>query len=122
MRISDWSSDVCSSDPARDVAEHLRPVGHHVGANAVEHLDRNTCRMIRRAQHDRRDCGNETQLRDTARAVAGDVAGDFPAPGRAAEPRYLFEGAREIVRASGRGRVWQFVVIWVGGVSLNKKK
>src|SRR3546814_8074394 len=50
--------------------------------------------MSRRAQHDRRDCGNETQLRDTARAVAGDVAGDFPAPGREAEHRYIFEGER----------------------------
>src|SRR3546814_16843211 len=97
MRISDWSSDVCSSDLSPPVGVDLLRQLHSVGrVHRPERADRHRPEL------------------DGGGARAGAAAGDpRPAPGPAASV--------QIGRASCRERVCQYVSISVVAVSLQKK-
>src|SRR3546814_14920013 len=96
MRISDWSSDVCSSDLASDAVEY------DIADPAFHPFDWDSMRMLG-AVLDRR----------IARLQTGTGA---PAD---ASDEYL--AALEIGREACRERVCQYVYISVVAVSLNKK-
>src|SRR3546814_12267789 len=107
MRISDWSSDVCSSDlPAafdpRPRADRLagrpRALGDAGGA-----------------------CGPQAAF---AAAISWLVCRAVAVRARRDLPRRLDErvAGAAIGRASCRDRVWQFVSISVGAVTLKQKK
>src|SRR3546814_18225515 len=107
MRISEWSSDVCSSDLAWGIANRvvepaaLRPAALEVAS--------------RLARQPRASVTATKALMKRALAVADqmDCEGrEFAA--RLASP--------EIGRASCRDRVWQYVYISVVAVSYKKKK
>src|SRR3546814_20511167 len=102
MRISDWSSDVCSSDLQRVVACQPGDPVLAVGPGNFVVADR-------AGQH----------------VVAGGGAGEHPREGlpcrsREGDPATLGE-ARKIGRASCGERVWQ-VRVDLGGRSIIKKK
>src|SRR3546814_14435086 len=117
MRISDWSSDVCSSD---------LPVFRHIGdppcawAGAELRAGRGTPAF---AATDRRRYRESRAASGTSRSDHRDRA---PGGGRPAAPGYLPRLCRqsldEIGRASCRERVWQNVSISLVAVSLQKKK
>src|SRR3546814_12414623 len=95
MRISDWSSDVCSSDL--------------IGTRAIE----DTLRIFERCFGvDARHVG--TLFLDR-RGTAGTN------PGAGCTERVICDTRLKIGRAAGRGRVCQDVEISVGAVSLKKK-
>src|SRR3546814_16969998 len=104
MRISDWSSDVCSSDL-------LQPV-RLAGAVAVPQGQAGTADGAARAPERRRDPGGPAAGRD---AVAPLLRDSDREPGHYL-PRH------PIGRASLRERVCQYVLNLVGAVSLKKKK
>src|SRR3546814_18325785 len=94
MRISDWSSDVCSSDLSRhDVREHRAAVSDG--------------QLYRGPSPD--DC--ERLVRRSRRR--GDTIPDGPV--------YQVTSMREIGRASCRERVCKYVEISVVDVTINKK-
>src|SRR3546814_12998411 len=95
MRISDWSSDVCSSDLA------LRPCAGE-DSNAKQHAQQQPGKVIGGLRH-------------------GDGAVALAAFGTAAEEG-LDLLQHEIGRASGRERVCQYVKLSVVAVSLKKKR
>src|SRR3546814_15414414 len=100
MRISDWSSDVCSSD---------RPVAH-VLALAI---DRQRPALQRRKDHQR----DQLLGKLVGAVVVGAVAGDNRTPVG------MVPGAHEeIGRASWRESECQYVSISVVAVSLKKKQ
>src|SRR3546814_17655219 len=107
MRISDWSSDVCSSDLPRlpEVEEHLLLVAVIVGI-----AGRDLAAPVERKTH-----GFELA------AHRGDV---FRRPGGGMH--LVLEGGvlgrQEIGRASCRERVCQYVLMSVVAVSLKKKR
>src|SRR3546814_20420247 len=92
MRISDWSSDVCSSDLNERIAERLHPRPAHK-ANELE--------RARGDQQSGRDGvgGTRNPRRERQRG-----------------------GRDPIGRASGRERVFQYVSIAVVAVDLRKQK
>src|SRR3546814_15788464 len=102
MRISDWSSDVCSSDLAADPQPRRRRAG---AERICSGLLFTACR--RRPHHHRSDADLERR--------AG-------LPGYARPLHARTGGRMEIGRASWRERVCQYVKISVGAVSLKKKK
>src|SRR3546814_12261810 len=89
MRISDWSSDVCSSDLP------LQPPAEHGGAQGGA-LDRH--QQLHGREADRADADDGADPRRPAlrgRAAAGDArGGDRLAPGRSEERRVGKECAR----------------------------
>src|SRR3546814_18514486 len=105
MRISDWSSDVCSSDLLAESA-------------GLESLDRGLRGSVR-GRH--------------APPQFGRVRIAFGEHARRAEYRLQHQGARgirgqafgergrQIGRASGREKVWQYGLSSVGAVALKKK-
>src|SRR3546814_13333760 len=100
MRISDWSSDVCSSDLCGRASRPPRSVGVSNTAAGCATAVRSSCRRLRRAQ---------LALQITRRRVDSEASGD--------------RGATEqIGRASCRERVCQYVSISVVAVSLKKKE
>src|SRR3546814_17705556 len=124
MRISDWSSDVCSSDLAhRPPARSRRPPPASIRASSEPpHRD---------PQHHRR--GRE--IEPVIGLVAVPDALEHPVPLRVVMPllgadhhRVIVRGGGaeaqpdEIGRASCRERVWQYGEISVVAVSLKKKK
>src|SRR3546814_19347712 len=108
MRISDWSSDVCSSD-----LQHERPGdGDALALAAGEHV--RIALVVLRPQADSRHHGFRRLTPLGRRHLAID------------DQRLLQDGAdlltREIGRASCRERVCQYVSISVGAVSLKTKQ
>src|SRR3546814_15105393 len=106
MRISDWSSDVCSSDLAGTV--EAVATGRETGGNPAD-FTRNQL---------------FAENRDDARQRA-DPAQAFAARTRLAPAHRLGPGKgadNQIGRASCRERVCQYVYISVVAVSLQKKK
>src|SRR3546814_15850058 len=100
MRISDWSSDVCSSDLA-DPDQDERRTLHHELAPAVEVGERRDEEMVERA--------------------AGIVAhGEEKQEAGQHGERDRQQRRRKIGRASCRERVCQYVSISVVAVSLKK--
>src|SRR3546814_18701783 len=97
MRISDWSSDGCSSDLQLDDLQQVARAAHHDVVRFAAGLVR-----LARLQGER--------LRLTALGAAEQL--DALAPDRV---------DIEIGRAAGRERVCQYVSIWVGSGSINKK-
>src|SRR3546814_18255500 len=97
MRISDWSSDVCSSD----LAVELEVLGH-LGGQLARRRDDERARHARAGSAARQDV-------DHGQSEAGGLAG-------------AGLGAAEIGRASCRDRVCQYVSITVVAVSIKKKK
>src|SRR3546814_13133317 len=116
MRISDWSSDVCSSDLAILFADQRRIVellalgiAPQLGADVlVQPLGE----RLGKAVGDRFQ--EDTRIIVMIGAEAGQMRLD-PVPGGHRE-------AAEIGRASCRERECQYVYISVGAVSLKKKK
>src|SRR3546814_20177966 len=104
MRISDWSSDVCSSDLAPDgLIEGPVGLDDKVMDSRLVGIDRDACHQIRMLN-----------------------AGPGPGPIRPREGpavgRDMHRGIRqEIGRASCRERGCQYVEISVGAVPLKKK-
>src|SRR3546814_14203286 len=100
MRISDWSSDVCSSD-LPELRDHLR--------------------RHRRRSRPRRHLGGALAHDQHPHDRSGGAGVALPgAPGGVSHPPRL--GRRPIGRASCRERVCQYVSISVVAVSLKKKK
>src|SRR3546814_16463671 len=95
MRISDWSSDVCSSDLT--MAEDVKSFG-----------DLKTTLIKQKEPDTQAETGDGTQNRD--------------AQGRAYATGRRKDAVAQIGRASCRERVCQYVVISVVAVSLQKKK
>src|SRR3546814_15913297 len=116
MRISDWSSDVCSSDlilSSVGTTRTSRGAGALVygEASALARGDEGGQRQRYSAdpqprRHAALDLGDGARAADDARARVADAR------------RY----ACAIGRAWGRERVWQYVEISVVAVSLKKKK
>src|SRR3546814_19849229 len=100
VRISDWSSDVCSSDLAGDYAD------------AAEFFEA----LSLRALGDTEMTGLDPSEFTLNRALQKSNLGEF------AEADRLFAAALEIGRASGRERGCQYVEIQVVARSLNTKK
>src|SRR3546814_11963986 len=103
MRISDWSSDVCSSDLAARRGD--AGIGR---AHQFDHV------RIALVGHDRAAGGILRGQRDEAELGTGKQA---QVPGQATQVEH-----GEIGRASWRERVCQYVEISVVAVSLKKKK
>src|SRR3546814_16092120 len=83
MRISDWSSDVCSSDLIEDIMSAL----NEMGVNVVENED---------------DGGQDTEKEESEASVAGNVSADDV--GRTDDPvrMYLREmGPGELLSRAG---------------------
>src|SRR5579859_2664849 len=66
----------------RDVSEELCTISGKRGTEAVEDLDRETARVGRGLDHDRRDGADQDRLGNTPLPVSRHVAGDFTATGR----------------------------------------
>src|SRR3546814_13565659 len=112
MRISDWSSDVCSSDLEVDDPAHLEPVR----VDQVELLGDPRAREARELRRDRFLArGKEQAIVGTKAQFGGQrvhlvrpmILGDRPTPLAALARRIAQAG--EIGRASGRERVCQYV-------------
>src|SRR3546814_12106618 len=105
MRISDWSSDVCSSD----LATYRAAWGNRLGRLHARRLPLLSALLSCAPAGPRRWCGN--------RGMAQRIA---------AQPLYprntRIQGGREIGRASCRERVCKYGSISVVAVSLKKKK
>src|SRR3546814_15555274 len=110
MRISDWSSDVCSSD----LREELRPGGVERGVRSCERKlclsDVRTAAEEGRGQAPRKRWGLQARQLSAGPNGSGRTAGQN-APG-------IFQ----IGRASARERGCQSVEISVGAVSCTKTK
>src|SRR3546814_11211690 len=107
MRISDWSSDVCSSDLAYRNADIVVSNLKNAHAHMVPHgLDKRKFHWI----------PNGISMREVGQPQALDenVAHTLPKDG--------FVVGYEIGRASCRERGCQYVKIWVVAVELKKKK
>src|SRR3546814_12637444 len=113
MRISDWSSDVCSSDladigdrvltiPVAAIAGGIDRFGTHPAFERLEHRPARSRRQVHV------EVGGE---RIGVEHVAENDVGAGPAVDRV-----------EIGRASGRERGCQSVWVWVVGVALKTKK
>src|SRR3546814_18302944 len=100
MRISDWSSDVCSSDLA--------------AADNLEDRYRQQSDAARAAAQKAVQAAKDKAARDAEKRLAK-VDSDLAGKMAAAE-------ADEIGRASCRERVCQYVLIAVGAESLKKKQ
>src|SRR3546814_14837935 len=119
MRISDWSSDVCSSDLAAGGTAADRGALRHVAGQGAG--DRGSVRA--------------GVLRDGAAAVPAAVrrhqqayfatgcqySTDSPQPGAAVVRGRAARPVQQLGRASCRERVCQYVWNWVLAVSLKKK-
>src|SRR3546814_17198807 len=103
MRISDWSSDVCSSDLGGDVAADFSVgQGAHLHTGEIQRLP----------------AGGAAHMAQTQRGMKAQLVA-----GRGAQLRMRTLGTAgfvEIGRASWRERVWQYVWIPVCAVSLKK--
>src|SRR3546814_19191694 len=106
MRISDWSSDVCSSDLDQ------QQIAHDVLQLDLDMIDAEVDSGLPGTAHEHRadDPGPHQDINAAFDAQL------FAGPGRL-RPRPL----AEIGRASRRDRVCQYVYISVVAVSLNKK-
>src|SRR3546814_16711811 len=111
MRISDWSSDVCSSDLlAAQVANHRQDgvAGTiQVGRLGAAHDQVHTVAARRAVIGIGADVGLREAVLDLAERPGEDT---------------LDQPRTEIGRASCRERVWQFGLITVVAVTLKKKK
>src|SRR3546814_14548958 len=102
MRISDWSSDVCSSDLEHH-ARHLRqPLGRRHGARMVDRRQVAQPRLAEQGHVDRE--GERAQA-----AVGADVARGLFATDMLLARRERQHEATQIGRASCRERVCQYV-------------
>src|SRR3546814_12188345 len=105
MRISDWSSDVCSSDLEAGVAEHVLDV--ELPAVDLRRL------LVHRHV--------DAEHRQRIARLAGDGAGRLPVLADAGLDHPRRTGiVVEIGRASCRARVCQYVYILVVAVSFKK--
>src|SRR3546814_17384772 len=136
MRISDWSSDVCSSDLIGDLCRHQGTDCHRRrdGRYVREEEDEEMSGEKRHAERDQRGRshqgdqdigrrGRESQTEGEARN------GRHDEQQRQAAARDLEHGKGELLgesgkngRASGRERVCKYVWIRLVAVSLKKKK
>src|SRR3546814_20885659 len=121
MRISDWSSDVCSSDLLDPFPPRLEQRIFGAANVGREHEDIEVAYLSpRRTGHPGGGVGRAFQKHEfnpRGRARAARHVG-FPPSLRL---RDLSGGALEIGRASGRESVCQYVLILVVAVTLKKK-
>src|SRR3546814_16208679 len=119
MRISDWSSDVCSSD--LDVPEAGEAATDGRGHCHPDVSPTHTGEVAEQPEHDAASLlgvgglGDDEGCQRVEELRAGD-AGQHNAPGG------LQSRAAEIGRASCRERGWQYVENEVGAGSITKKK
>src|SRR3546814_12420228 len=109
MRISDWSSDVCSSDLQRAI-----DIGHRHQFGSIVGLDRTTIEDA--------ETGALVEARQQVPADFGMHLGDLRRGRRAAGADCPDRLVGEIGRATCRERVCQYVEISGVSVSLKKKK
>src|SRR3546814_13839496 len=114
MRISDWSSDVCSSDL-------LITIGNKIATGQIDAgigggSDTTSDVPIVYGQKLRRRLLEAARGKTTRDRLAAFKGFHF----RELKPE--FPGVAEIGRASCRERVWQYVLISGVGVAFNKKK
>src|SRR3546814_11241003 len=105
MRISDWSSDVCSSD--LNGSDHSRQDvdkrrGFEIQASANEHFGQ---RYERRREID--ECLHTQQIRDHWLPVI--ISSDTREEKLRQSQAAIQDQHQKIGRASGRERVWQYV-------------
>src|SRR3546814_12111286 len=119
MRISDWSSDVCSSDLA-EAEQACNAVGEAFGLADVEAARHLESRRRRVVDHDRQHgvaVGLGDQPVETYRAIFGPAIGpafgNLGLPGNREAFAVTLKG-QQIGRASCRERVCQYVSISVG--------
>src|SRR3546814_17356260 len=112
MRISDWSSDVCSSDLA------ARGLARHRAAGALD-----PCRTVDAAARDRRaEAGRRHPHQPAGRTAFAGGADDFRRRhARRGQWQRRHPDQVQIGRESCRDRGWQYVLISVGAVSLKNK-
>src|SRR3546814_16174751 len=104
MRISDWSSDVCSSDLGRDLPRHLLRAARRHGAGAERRRHRHQLLL-------------EVFLHDRLAARLDGAAGGAAAPGRMPRPELLHLDRKSVVEGK---RV--SVSVDLGGRRIIKKK
>src|SRR3546814_16663230 len=117
MRISDWSSDVCSSDLVEPPAQRLA-IGVHVGDRLG-----GDARIHRRLGDRDRDFLHQPRIERRG----DDIFGAERVLGAVSERDFLWhllarQRGEQIGRASGRERVCQYVSLSVVAGSLKKKK
>src|SRR3546814_18184502 len=105
MRISDWSSDVCSSDLLDALPEDLRTIL----TEQMQELEKNLL-----AKMPQRDAGNQKDASAGGMNISRISDADYAAAREIAK-------TVEIGRASCRERVGQDVDVSVGAVALKKK-
>src|SRR5215469_756544 len=76
-------------DTGREVAIKLRAVLGQALTKAIEHLDRQAARVVRRLHHDRRNGGRQHQLREPTLAVTRDITCGFAPTGGVADMNSL---------------------------------
>src|SRR3546814_14475492 len=109
MRISDWSSDVCSSDL---IAARAVGIATRAFEEAIRYSQERQAFGKPIAQH------QAIQLKLAQMATKTEAARLLMIQAAQAKDR----GEREIGRASGRERVWQYVSNAGAAVSFKKKK
>src|SRR3546814_11869657 len=134
MRISDWSSDVCSSDlPAEveDVAQEAfikayRALPQFRGDSAfytwLYRIAINTARNWQVSSGRRPSTLNVIETEDGETFSQIDNLTDIRTPESVLASREIVETVNEIGRASSRERACQYVSISVVSVALKKKK
>src|SRR3546814_15228420 len=109
MRISDWSSDVCSSD----LRSEFRPLSRSSSRSRTQGVQILHLPQLQDFRSERRRCSNrdrDLQLLDRARERRDNRTG-----------WRRYERSQTTGRASCRDRVCQYVSISVGAVYLKKK-
>src|SRR3546814_20845587 len=119
MRISDWSSDVCSSDlhvdPGADIARIRKKVEESAASNP--RWDKRVA-ILQVTEHR----PEALELRALLSASNAGLAFDLRCAVREAVMNFLRDAMPEAIgRASCRERVWQSVSISVVAVSVQKK-
>src|SRR3546814_13598606 len=101
MRISDWSSDVCSSDLPEEVEEEAA----RVAALPLHPDKREDLRHLRIVAIDPVDARDFDDAVWAAPGASGDTSGGYQAIVAVADVSYYVRPCREVGRASCRDRV-----------------
>src|SRR3546814_11590225 len=110
MRISDWSSDVCSSDLAHGNLCHMMTVDHAVESLTIETIGQvDTTAGTGLVEGVSEPLPPAVYLRPTPLATADEAIADFARQAMGAATRDPLERLHEIGRASCRERVCQYV-------------
>src|SRR3546814_12791255 len=114
MRISDWSSDVCSSDLGFDAVAHVNVAGDRIGASPTAHAPEERVDDLARCRR-----GAVGHAGKAGRGIAEQDA--FGLDDRPQRPR-LPGRPHPIGTASRRDSGWQFGLITGVAVTITKNK